>query len=146
MGCMTLGTNVLPDNVTSIYIPYVKNETMEYGVEEEVTDALIREFIKDGRLAVVPRDEADVVLEGFIDEYDLSPVERNSAGRTIAYHVDVSVELTLRDLRSGDIYLEPTKFSQGGVFFLSNLPGKKRHSEILARLGEDVISRIIEGW
>jgi len=37
-------------------------------------------------------------------------------------------------------------FSQGGIYFQSNLPGKERHSEILARLGEDVISKIIEGW
>lgn len=145
-GCVSLGTRTLPENVNSIYIPYVKNETMEPGVEEEVTDALVREFIKDGRLKVLPYEEAETVLEGYVSKYEISPQQQNAAGRTISYYVDIKVTLSVKDLRTAEIILPPTTFSEGGIYFLSNLPGKRRHSEILARLGEDVISRLIEGW
>lgn len=145
-GCVTLGERTLSESITSIYIPYVKNETMEPGIEEQVTDAINREFIKDGRLKVVAAVDADSALEGYISEYELAPVERNAAGRTISYNVNISVILTLRDMRTGETLMPPTTFSEQGIFFLSSLPGKKRHSEILARLGEDVISRVIEGW
>ncbi|HNT33813.1 MAG TPA: LptE family protein [bacterium] len=146
-GCFTLGERVLPESIQTVYIPYIKNQTMEYGVEEQVTDTLIREFVKDGRLKVVSHPEdADSVLEGHISKYDISPGERNAAGRTISHFVDVSVVLTMRDLRTGEVIMEPTTFSEGGVYFLSTLPGRDRQTLILARLCEDVISRVIEGW
>lgn len=146
-GCVTLGERVLSEDIRTIYIPYVKNNTMEYGVEESVTDSLNKEFIKDGRLKVVSQPEdADAALEGYISTYDINPGERNAAGRTISHFVDVRVVMTLRDLRTGEVLMEPTTFSEGGVYFLSTLPGRNREAVILSRLCEDVISRVIEGW
>jgi hypothetical protein len=49
----------LPAGAKTIAIPVFSNKTLEPIVEEELTPAVIREFMKDGRIEVV--DDAEVL-------------------------------------------------------------------------------------
>jgi hypothetical protein len=54
---------------SKIAIPIFSNQTFKYGLEETLTDSIIKEFITDGRLQVVGEKEADVILRGEIVRY-----------------------------------------------------------------------------
>ena len=54
---------------SKIAIPIFSNQTFKYGLEETLTDSIIKEFISEGRFQVVGEKEADVILRGEIVQY-----------------------------------------------------------------------------
>jgi len=146
-GCtVRTGQIVLPDHPMSIAIPLAVNKTYEYGVEERVTDILVQEFIRDGRLQVVPADKADLRLETVIDRYRLKTVSVNEQEQAVVFNLDTRLKVTLKDRRTGKVLFQDEPFEESGVFFLSNQPQSRREEQIYIRLAESIISQLLEGW
>lgn len=145
-GCITTGEIVLPDNPQSIAIPIVENRTFEYGAEERITDILIQEFLRDGRLEVVSREKADLLLEVDLTEYQLEQISVDNEEQTVVYRLNTALRATLVDQRSGDLLFEDEPFTESGVFFLSNEPSIRREETVYIRISEAMISRLLEGW
>jgi hypothetical protein len=66
-------SRVLPNTIHSIYIPIFENQSYEPGLEEKLTRLAVEEFLADGRLDVVRRGDADVVLVGKLEKFDVGP-------------------------------------------------------------------------
>jgi len=64
---------ILPTTIASIYIPIFENRSYEPGLEEELTRFAQEEFLVDGRLDVVRREDADAVLVGKLQKFDIAP-------------------------------------------------------------------------
>ena len=145
-GCLRTAPIVLPDDPQTIAIPIVDNRTLEYGAEERVTDVLVQEFIRDGRLQVVPREEADMVLDATLEQYHLRPLTFDENEQAVSYNLSTRLTVTLRDQRPGAVFTQREIFEEQGVFFLSNQPGLRREEQVYRRIAEAVISRFLEGW
>ena len=61
----------LPASINSVYIPMIENLSYEPGVEEKLTRMIVEEFWADGRLDVVRRGNADVVLVGKLRKFQI---------------------------------------------------------------------------
>jgi hypothetical protein len=69
-GCQfTSRIRTLPEEIQSVYIPMFINNTYQPGLEELATRATVEAFLADGRLQLVSPREADVVVQGIIQEY-----------------------------------------------------------------------------
>lgn len=146
-GCRVhTGEIVLPDQPKTIAVPIVQNRTYEYGAEERLTDILIQELIRDGRLRVVSQGRADLEMQAVLTRYDLKKVSLNRDEQAVVFNLDTAVTVTLKDLRSGKVLFEERKFEESGVFFLSNQPQTRREEQIYVRLAEAMISQLLEGW
>lgn len=64
---------ILPTTIGSVYIPMFENRSYEPGLEEKLTRLTQEEFWVDGRLDVVRRENADVVLVGKLQTFDMAP-------------------------------------------------------------------------
>jgi outer membrane lipopolysaccharide assembly protein LptE/RlpB len=65
----------LPAEWTTIAVPTFKNDTVQYRIEQQFTQAVIREFITRTKYHIVSDpDSADAVLHGEILSIDTSPV------------------------------------------------------------------------
>jgi hypothetical protein len=62
-------TRTLPSHIKRVYIPEFRNQSRQYGVQAPLTLAVNDMFMSDGRLDVVARDRADVVLEGRVKSF-----------------------------------------------------------------------------
>jgi len=123
------------------------NKTLEYGAEERLTQALVREFQRDGHLHQVSEwRTADLVLEVNITQYDLDPVTLDNDNRAAGRNLIVTVEAQARSPQTGEWLMEKKEFSSSGTFFLSNVPGGRREDDVYRRLAESVIATLIEGW
>ncbi|MBD3336718.1 MAG: hypothetical protein GF355_14495, partial [Candidatus Eisenbacteria bacterium] len=60
----------LPSHIKTLAIPILENETLDYQVADEATEALVERFISDNRLKVVPLSQADAVLDGSVVSYE----------------------------------------------------------------------------
>jgi hypothetical protein len=120
---------------------------LEYGAEERITEAFVREFERDGRLSQVNDwREADLVLELDIVRYNLRSVALNNDNRTVGRNLELTVNAGVRDPKSGLWVMPERAFSDSGVFFLSNTPNGRREDDVYRRVAERVISTLIEGW
>jgi len=92
----------LPPGVTSVAIPTLVNQTLEPGVEIVFTQAFLREFIKDRRVKVVDRREADSVVEGIIKSFSIFSVSYDKSGYALEYQTVVTMDIALKK-RNGEI-------------------------------------------
>ncbi len=81
----------------SLFIPVFENKTMEPIIEEELTPAVIRAFLKDGRIEVADSSKADMLLKGSIVSYKETPVSFDASENVLEYRVSVTTHLILLD-------------------------------------------------
>jgi outer membrane lipopolysaccharide assembly protein LptE/RlpB len=86
----------VPPGITSIAIPTFVNQTFEPGIEVPFTQGFLREFIRDQRVKVTGRNEADSILEGVIKSFYLYSVAYDRSGTALEYRATVVVDLTLK--------------------------------------------------
>jgi TolB-like protein len=97
-GCAHTPIYTLPEHINSIYIPIFSNHTFQYGLEEVITDMVIEEFIKDGRLDVVDKKSATAELKGDVTFYERVPFSYDREGNIAKYKVTIGVRFELNDL------------------------------------------------
>ena len=146
-GCGSAPVRTLPEEYKTVYIDVANNKTLEYGAEERLTQALVREFQRDGHLRQVSEwRQADLSLEVAITQYDLDPVTLDNDNRAAGRNLVVTVEAEARSPQSGEWVMPKREFSASGTFFLSNVPGGRREDDVYRKLAESIIATLIEGW
>lgn len=141
----------LPSSVTSISIPVFENKTMEPVIEEEITPAVIREFIKDRRLQVVDKSQADVVLYGSITAYSESPLSFDTNQNVLENRIAITVHFKLLQASSNNILMEKdvTKTAEYRVNSDVMVTRAGRYSaikELSTILAEEITDRMLGGW
>jgi outer membrane lipopolysaccharide assembly protein LptE/RlpB len=91
---------IVPEGVKTISVPVFFNATNEPYVDVEVTQAVVEEFLVDGRLKVVSLEDADLALRGRITKYEVIPLSYNPQSYVQQYRVHLVVDAVLEDLRS----------------------------------------------
>ncbi len=94
---------IVPEGVNTISIPVFFNGTNEPYIDVEVTQAVVEEFLTDGRLKVVGLEEAELALRGKVVQYEVSPISYTPASYVQQYRVKLVVDAVLEDLRSKKI-------------------------------------------
>jgi outer membrane lipopolysaccharide assembly protein LptE/RlpB len=134
----------LPTDIKSIAIPAFENKTQSYKIEQQITQAVVREMITRTRYRVVydTNSGADATLRGVVTETELSPLTYDSqTGRASSAVVIVHVNVNLVDSTGKSLYTNPnfTFREQYQVsreissFFAEESPAIERLSRDLAR-------------
>lgn len=153
LGCAHTPTSAPPEYIKRISIPIFKNTSTRYGLEKELTDKVIHEFIRDGRLKVTGKDRAEAELEGEIISYLKNDLAYNEDGYVTEYQIRILINLKLHDLVGNNIVWEEQR--EESTTYLPQVPGEEENNyeteaEALDRLIEDlartVVVRTIEGW
>jgi hypothetical protein len=93
----------LPDHINKAAIPIFANPSGQVGLDAELTKLVERAFIVDGRLQVVPTEQAEAVLEGVLQKYQKVPLQMDSNQVPLQYKLIVAVDLTLKDLTTKQV-------------------------------------------
>ena len=116
-GCGSAPVRTLPTEYQTVFIDFANNKTLEYGAEERLTEAFVREFQRDGNLRQVGEwRQADLALEVSITRYDLDPVTLDNDNRAAGRNLVVTVEAQARspsNRGNGD--------AEEGVFLIGDL-------------------------
>lgn len=144
----------LPSEWTTIAIPVFKNDTTRYRIEQQFTEAVIREFITRTKLRVVPSSQgADAVLRGEVLSIEASPVLFNgNTGEVTTMVVTVHTKVELIDnktqaavYQSNDMVFrnEYQISSNVSSFFEQEGPALQRMAHDFA---SDLVSNVLEGF
>ena len=79
----------LPAWVRGVYVPMIKNKSYEPGLEETATRLVQEQFLFDGRLDVVPKHQADMIVVAEI--VDWRGREAGSSGDRVSNDEEVTL-------------------------------------------------------
>lgn len=141
----------LPPNVRKIAVPVLKNETMEPGLEADLTDRLRRRLAAGGWAEPAEVDEADAVVIGTITKFKTSPISFSDIDYAVEYRAQLQVSIRLVD-REGVVLWEDTNLvkvreyrAETGIF--DNEANKQAAIEWLAEeIAAEVHDRIYDGF
>ena len=141
----------IPDEIKSVAIPVFENKTMEPVIEEEFTPMIIREFIKDSRIKVVDRTEADLVLGGSVNSYKESPLSFDQNQEELEYRITVTTHLKITRQKINNIIWEKDIIKSSEYKVSSNVMTTRTSKllalkEIAKNLSEEVTDRVLWGW
>jgi len=150
-GCSHYGfSSSVKTHISTIAVPVLLNETLEYGVEQGVTDAIIAEFTEDSTLRVVREEETDSILRGAIVLYERPVMSYDAAGDPKEYKVRVVAKLSYEDLTKNEIVWE--KEIEGWAVYSDTAVGGYEATEeeaqayAFVKLAQDVLSETVQGW
>jgi outer membrane lipopolysaccharide assembly protein LptE/RlpB len=146
---------IVPEGAKTIAIPVFINSTFEPYLDVEITQAVVDEFLTDGRLQVVSLENADLVLRGNVTKFELTPASYSGDGYVLSYNVGIGVNLSVEERKSGKILLQDT--GVGSVFVstyavnLGDISKTKIQKESAVRnaskdLASSIRSRVLEGF
>ncbi len=90
--------NIVPDEIQNIRIEQFENKTGQIDIASDLTDEVIDNFIKDGRLTVVSSSDADSRLKGTVIEYKKIPVSYDANFIVTEYGLVLIVNLSYCDM------------------------------------------------
>ncbi len=90
--------NTLPPHLKTIAIPVFDNSSSEPDIHRNMTNVIRQSFINDGRLKVVNKSKADLVMKGLLNSYTLKAVSFDSNDVALAYYVALGVNIDVKDM------------------------------------------------
>ncbi|MBU4366224.1 MAG: hypothetical protein KKF10_03750 [Verrucomicrobia bacterium] len=150
-GCVgyRLGSTLPPD-VKAIYVHLFINRCNEPLLEIDTTNATIAEFQKDGTLRIVPKGEADVLLETTLNAMTLTPLRYSKTDKVKPneYRLTLHVSFVLKRAKTREIMNEAAVIGESTFVFVGNLNSSKRAAIPAASedLAKRIVEKVVETW
>lgn len=154
-GCGYTQKATLPQGIESIYVETVKNKipleqlyAYKPGLEIEITNAVIRRLHRDGNLSVVPREEADAVLEAELTGFQQEGMRFNSLEAVEEFRMFMVLSMRLKD-KNGRVLWEESNFTGDAEYFVNtvrSIPREEAAQRAVDRLARNIVDRIVEDW
>ncbi len=148
-GCAGMPSSRLTDDVNNVYLAPVKNRSSEIGLANILSEDVTQQFLADGRLDLVDRRDALVIVQGAIVNYNRYPTIYNQQDVVQQFRVRVEMNIVLKDARTGETLNEFDNLYRQTTYSDVNPPlqselGAKR--EVLRKLARDVVNTVVERW
>jgi hypothetical protein len=121
-------------------------------LDDQLTAAVAQGFLEDGALQVVDEGEADSVLRGSITDYVRKAAVFDEIENVTKVRVIITIDLTYRDLVTGNIVWERKGLSEWGEYrpvAYGNEPPETEEdgqNEAIEKIVQDILARSIETW
>jgi TolB-like protein len=149
-GYYSFSGSSLQSNIRTIAIPIFENKTTEFGVPEDITDALINQFTQDNTLKVVDRRTADSILEGIIENVREQAGAYNQQEQVQEIRVYIRVKARFEDLKKNNVIWEE-EISQWGTYspdapIGENSARKDAIDEAIGKIVTEIFNKTVSGW
>lgn len=144
------GGGDLPASVKKVSISVLENKTAESGIENMITNDLIYEFTKNGKI-VAKIDDADAYLTGTIESANDEAISHKGDHTSLERRVKVVLGLKLKD-RSGNIIWTGKDIAadQSFAVMADKIETEKERRTAIAvlskRLAENVYNRLTDNF
>ena len=133
----------------TVAVPLFENGTVESGINEGLTDALVSALVRDASLKVVDEDRADLVIRGKVTTVrdETFTYTQAQAGQN---RITVVAEVSCYDVKKGRMMWEEKTLSGYGIYQAGGRQEEERSAGIRAAfaiLVKDIVDRTaVGGW
>ena len=162
-GCGYTTSSLLPPELNSIHVNNFQNkidptrevsdQRMSYtyrpGMDTQITRAVIDGFIFDRRLDIKSSEKAVLILDGELIDYKLYPLSYNRGGDVEEFRIEVIVNMSLRNRRTGELLWVENNFSGQTDYKVVGPNAQTEEQAIQAAvkdLAQRVVERVVENW
>ena len=134
--------------IETVYVPIFGNATTEFGLEEQLTDAMVAAINAERNLNIGERGNSDAVLEGRITRVQDTPLVYTEGEQVTEYKVEVFVHVKFEDVKNNKIIMEDDFSAWGEYPFPETADGNRQTGirKALGKIAEDIINKAISGW
>ena len=147
----TTSPALLPSHLKTVAVPVFENATNEYTLEQDITNAVVQNFVKDNHLRVVDEKSASCVVHGKVTQYKNAVFGFSTASQAQEYRVTIAVEVTFKDLvKNREIWSD--EIVRTANYYVQNVPGQTATTELdgrkeaIQKIADEILSRSVEGW
>ena len=106
-GYHLVGTgNALPSHIKTIHIPVFENTSSQPEIHRQLTSFVLQSFISDGRLKIVNKDEADLIVDATLSYYNLRNVAFSSQDLVSDIIIELEIDLKVTDQVKNEIFIK----------------------------------------
>jgi hypothetical protein len=106
------------EDVQTVAVPIFGTRDFRRDVEFKLSNAVVHQLEAHSPYKVVPRERADSVLEGEISKVEVNTLSRSYVeGVPQEQLMQVTVNFTWKDLRSGKVLLQKRNFQQTASYY-----------------------------
>src|SRR5258705_5466346 len=152
-GCAySVRNNTLPTHLKTIAIPTFGNNTVEFGLSDDITQSLVNGFLNDHTLKIAQERDATSVLRGTVVAYRNQVFGYTTTERAKEYEVVLTISITFRDLvKNRDLWKDDamTVRTTYNVDPVGTEPAKTEtdgRRDVIQKLTDRVVSRTVQGW
>ena len=135
------------EDIQTVAVPIFTTRTFQRGVENNLTKAVIQQMELRTPYKVVPRDQAQTILEGEIESVE---DVISSSGQTVLPQEQLltfRVNFTWKDIRTGKILAQRRNFKQSASFFATL--GEDRFlgsQDAVEKLARGIVQELEADW
>jgi outer membrane lipopolysaccharide assembly protein LptE/RlpB len=150
-GCAYTVRNTLPSHLKTLAIPVFGNNTVEFGLADDITQSLVNGFLS-GSLRMAQERDANAVLRGTVVGYKNQVFGYTSAERATEYEIVLTVSVTFRDMvKNRDLWKDDalTVRTTYNVVQVGQTPPKTEtdgRKDVIQKLTDRIVSRTVQGW
>jgi outer membrane lipopolysaccharide assembly protein LptE/RlpB len=151
-GCGYTVRSALPSHLKTLAIPTFGNNTVEFGLADDITRALTDGFLADRHLRIVQERDADAILRGAVMAYRNQVFGYTSQERATEYEIVLTVQVTFRDMvKNRDVWKEDalsvrTTYNVVPVGTEAAKTETDGRREVIQKLADQIVSRTVQGW
>lgn len=146
-GCGYSLSPKLATHIKSVAVPTFQNETLEYGLEQEITQAVIDRFTEDNNLRVVSEDRADSVVYGVIKAYKRRVAGFSAQEIANEYEIAIIIDMVVRDrVKSKELWKEDSLARTTNYFVDQVQSEQEGRQPAIKQIADDIVSRTVQGW
>ncbi len=148
--CGYSNQGLYPSAYRSVAVPIWENRTFHRGMEDDLTEALIKQLEQRTPYKRVASGAADTSLTGSIINVDQKQLSRTSTG-SIPQELEliVTVDFEWRDLRTGEVIKARRGFTAAGRYRPARPVGEPidyARREAVNELAEQIVSTLRDDW
>jgi len=151
-GCgYTTSPALLPSHLKTVAIPVFENGTTEYTLEQDITTAVVDDFVRDNHLKVVDEKSANCVVSGKVTSYKNAVFGFTQGSLSQEYRVTISVHVVFKDLvKNRELWSDDIVRTSN--YYVQSVPGHPAQTELdgrkdaITKIADEILSRSVEGW
>ncbi|HZI89047.1 MAG TPA: LPS assembly lipoprotein LptE [Candidatus Polarisedimenticolia bacterium] len=152
-GCAySVRNSSLPPHLKTLAIPTFGNNTVEFGLSDDITTSLLNGFLADHSLRIVQERDANAVLRGAVVAYRNQVFGYTSQERATEYEIVLTVSITFRDMVKNRDLWKDDALTVRTTYNVTAVGGQPAQTETegrrdaIQKLTDRVVSRTVQGW
>ena len=131
--------------ISSISIERFKNNTNEFGLEDQMTDQIIDALIADGNLKIVPVENAEAVLSGTLTTYERKPYNPDENDQVESYSIRMLFNIQLTN-RADNTAIWKDNINRIGIYNLETETEEDGQARAIQLLVDDIVEKTTKSW
>lgn len=147
----TTSPALLPSHLKTVAVPVFENGTTEYTLEQDITTAVVQNFVRDNHLKVVDEKSANCVVRGKVTQYKNAVFGFSTSSQAQEYRVTVAVQVSFKDkVKNRELWTD--EIVRTANYYVQNVPGQTAKTELdgrkeaITKIADEILSRSVEGW